>query len=177
VRDTGVAERVGQGVHDVTVYFSGGSAFSNLGIRLELWKGASMLIAEHPLTGQGIDSYQAALARYVAQGRLDPVVLPMPHVHNDALQALVTGGIVGFSIWLATLVAPFVFFARALVPDAQGGKRRLALALAGMLVVASYFSFGLTEVIFWSMKGSMFYALMIFLLMGFCLNAKDTDGK
>jgi O-antigen ligase len=74
-------------------------------------------------------------------------------------------------------VAPFVFFARTLAGGADGGTRRLALALGGMLVVASYFSFGLTEVIFWSMKGSMFYALMIFLLMGFCLNAKDNDGK
>ena len=177
VHDTGVEERIDQGVHDVTTYFAGGSAFSNLGIRLELWKGAALLIAEHPLIGHGVQSYRDALGRYVAQGRLDPVVLPMPHVHNDALQALVTGGIVGFSLWLATLVAPFAFFARALVPDAHGGKHRFALALAGMLVVASYFSFGLTEVIFWSVKGCLFYALMIFLLMGFCLNAKDNDGK
>ncbi len=41
-----------------------------------------------------------------------------------------------------------------------------------MLVVLCYFSFGLTEVIFWSLKGSMFYALMVFLLMGFCLAAQ-----
>ncbi len=177
VRDTGVAQRVDQGVHDVTTYFSGGSAFSNLGIRLELWKGAAMLIAERPLAGHGVQGYRDALGAYVAQGRLDAVVLPMPHVHNDALQALVTGGVVGFALWLATLVAPFLFFARALVPGAHGGKQRFALALAGMLVVASYFSFGLTEVIFWSVKGCLFYALMIFLLMGFCLNAKDTDGK
>lgn len=177
VRDTGVAARVDQGVADVTAYFKGGVVYSNLGIRLELWKGAAMLIAEHPLTGQGIDSYRDALARYVQQGRLDPAVLPMPHVHNDALQALVTGGIVGFSIWVGTLAAPFMFFARALADGAGGSKRLLALALGGMLVVASYFSFGLTEVIFWSVKGSMFYALMIFLFMGFCLNAKDNDGK
>ena len=50
---------------------------------------------------------------------------------------------------------------------------QFAPALAGMLVVLSYFSFGLTEVIFWSLKGCMFYALMIFLLMGFCLIAKE----
>jgi O-antigen ligase len=53
----------------------------------------------------------------------------------------------------------------------------VAPALAGMLVVVSYFSFGLTEVIFWSVKGSLFYALMIFILMGLCLNAKENDGK
>jgi O-antigen ligase len=44
------------------------------------------------------------------------------------------------------------------------------------LVVTSYMCFGLTEVIFWSMKGSLFYALMVFILMGFCLNAKEKIG-
>ena len=36
--------------------------------------------------------------------------------------------------------------------------------------------FGLTEVIFWSVTGSLFYALMVFLLMGLCLNAKEKIG-
>jgi O-antigen ligase len=177
VPDTGVEDRVEEGVHDVKTYFAGGSAFTHIGIRFELWKGASMLIAEHPLLGLPADSYQEELVRFVKEGRLDPVVLPMEHMHNEALQALVTGGIIGFLLWLATLVAPLLFFARALAPDAQGGKHRFAVALGGMLVVVSYFGFGLTEVIFWSMKGSMFYALMVFLLMGFCLNAKEKDGK
>jgi O-antigen ligase len=175
IPQTGVRERVDQGVKDITTYYSGGSAFSNLGIRLELWKGAALLIAEHPLLGQDNDSYKAAMRRYVAEGKLDPVVLPMPHLHNDALQAMVTGGVTGLLVWLATLVAPFLFFARSIATRARTGQ--LALALAGMLVVVAYFSFGLTEVIFWSVKGSLFYALMIFLLMGFCLNAKENDGK
>ena len=174
IPDTGVRERVAQGVHDIRTYFAGGSAFTNVGIRLELWKGAGMLIAERPLFG--IEDYDSALAAYVAQGKLDPVVLPMPHVHNDALQALVTGGVFGFAAWLAILVAPFIFFARSFGPHAHASRAQFALALAGMLVVVSYFSFGLTEVIFWSVKGCLFYALMIFLLMGFCLNEKENDG-
>lgn len=176
VPETGVHERVAQGVRDVRTYFAGGSAFSNVGIRLELWKGASMLIAEHPLIGTGPDAYRDALRAYVEQGKLDPVVLPMPHLHNDALQALVTGGVLGFLAWLGILVAPFMFFARSLGLHAHASRAQFALALAGMLVVVSYFSFGLTEVIFWSVKGCLFYALMVFLLMGFCLNAKENDG-
>jgi len=31
-------------------------------------------------------------------------------------------------------------------------------------------------VIFWSLKGSMFYALMVFLLMGLCLVAKTRQA-
>ncbi len=174
IPDTGVRERVAQGVHDIRTYFAGGSVFTNVGIRLELWKGAAMLIAERPWFG--FDDYSESMSVFVAQGKLDPVVLPMPHLHNDALQALVTGGVFGFLAWLAILVAPFVFFARSLGLHANASRAQFALALAGMLVVASYFSFGLTEVIFWSMKGCLFYALMIFLLMGFCLNEKENHG-
>jgi O-antigen ligase len=48
--------------------------------------------------------------------------------------------------------------------------------VAGMFLVPGYLGFGLAEVIFWSVKGSLFYALMAFLLMGFCLNAKEKIG-
>jgi O-antigen ligase len=102
------------------------------------------------------------------------VVLALPHLHNDGLQELATGGVVGFALWAAILAAPLLFFARQL----RAGMKRpqFAVALAGILVVTSYVSFGLTEVIFWSMKGSLFYALMVFVLMGFCLNAKEQIG-
>jgi O-antigen ligase len=169
----GMQDRVAQGVYDVRTWFEGGSAFTNVGIRLELWKGAGMLIAEHPLFGLDPTASRAALAHYVQQGRLDAVVLPMPHLHNDALQALATGGIFGFLAWFGILATPLAFFARAMGRRADTTTQQFAPALAGMLVVLSYFSFGLTEVIFWSVKGSLFYVLMVFLLMGFCLNAKE----
>jgi O-antigen ligase len=174
---TGVRERIGQGVSDVTTYFGGGSAFSNVGIRLELWKSATLLMAEKPIAGRDLGTARKQLRTYVAEGRIDKAVLDAPHFHNDPLQALVTGGVIGFAAWLAILAAPFAFFARALSRHANPGRGQFALALAGMVVVVSYFSFGLTEVIFWSVKGSLFYTLMIFMLMGLCLNAKDNDGK
>ena len=173
VPGTGVRERIGQGVHDVSTYFAGGSVFSNVGIRLELWKGATMLVAERPLAGRDLGAALERLAVYVKEGRLDRAVLDAPHFHNDALQALVTGGAIGLAAWLAILGAPFAFFARALRRQQHAGRQQFALALAGMLMVVCYFSFGLTEVIFWSVKGSLFYALMVFLLMGFCLNANS----
>ena len=45
--------------------------------------------------------------------------------------------------------------------------------VAGLLLVLSFFSFGLTEVIFWSTRAAMFYALMLFVLVGLCLNARE----
>jgi hypothetical protein len=113
-------------------------------------------------------------AGYAQHGRLDPVVLSLPRLHNDALQALATGGVAGFVVWVAPLAAPGLFFLRQL--DAGMRARQFAPALAGALVVCSYACFGLTEVIFRSVAGSLFYALMVFTLMGLCLNAKEKIG-
>ncbi|MGJ7914377.1 O-antigen ligase family protein [Massilia sp. LXY-6] len=171
---TEMQARFDEGVGDVRTWVGGGNVNTRVGTRLELWKGASMLIAEHPLLGMDFQACRARLAEFAREGKLDPVVLPLPHLHNDALQELATGGVAGFALWAAILAAPLLFFARQL--RAGAGSPQFAVALAGVLVVTSYVCFGLTEVIFWSMKGSLFYALMVFVLMGFCLNAKEKIG-
>jgi O-antigen ligase len=174
----GVQARFAQGVSDARIWYEGGTVWTNVGTRLELWKGAAMLIREHPVLGMSFDACRVRLAEYAQAGRLDPMVLELPHLHNDGLQALATGGVVGFLIWAATLYAPLRFFLRRIGQDTEQNARepQFAVALAGAFVVLGYVGFGLTEVIFWSMKGSVFYALMVFLLMGFCLNAKEKIG-
>ena len=171
---SGMQGRFDEGVNDVRTWFEDGTVFTRVGTRLELWKGASMLIAEHPLLGMDFAACRERMAGLAREGRIDPVVLTLPHLHNDGLQELATGGVVGFASWAAILVAPLLFFLHAL--RAGVARAQSAPALAGVLVVTSYVSFGLSEVIFWSMKGSLFYALMVFVLMGFCLNAKDKIG-
>jgi O-antigen ligase len=163
-----------QGIVDARTWYAGGNVWTNVGSRLELWKGALVLIGEHPVFGMDFAACRLRLADYAQQGRLDPMVLTLPHLHNDVLQTLATGGMVGFVIWAATLAVPGLFFLRHL----GGGMRspQFAAALAGALVVSSYVCFGLTEVIFWSVTGSLFYALMVFVLMGLCLNAKEKIG-
>jgi O-antigen ligase len=161
-------------VSDARTWYEGGSVWTNVGTRLELWKGAVMLIREHPLFGQSFADCRARRAEFAQAGKLDPLVLSLPHLHNDGLQELATGGVVGFVIWAGILVMPLRFFLRHMGRDPDAPQ--FAVALGGTLVVLGYVSFGLTEVIFWSMKGSLVYALMVFMLMGFCLNAKEKIG-
>ena len=177
VPSSGMQARVAQGFDDVRAWNSGGEKFTNVGIRLELWKAAGMLIAERPLFGRDPALAHARMKEYVAEGRLDDVALAPLHLHNDALDALVSGGVPGLLAWLGILVAPFVFFAREARQAAGRQPPRYALALAGMLIPLSYFGFSLTDTMFWSVKPSMFYALMVFILMGLCLNQKEKFGN
>lgn len=171
IPQTGVRQRIDEGISDVQQYVNGGPSYTSVGIRLELWRSALQLIALHPLTGAGIPTVRAELAQLVADGRAHPYVLDFDHFHNDMLQVTVYGGVAGLLAWASTLVMPFLFFRRQL---RRGRDEHLnAPALAGMLLVLSYFSFGLTEVIFWSVRANMFYAMMLFLLAGLCLNAKE----
>ena len=177
VPETGVRARIEEGLLDVREYRAGGEVNTRVGTRLELWKASAMLIEERPWIGRQDLEVRSRVVGLIDEGRLDEAVLPFEHLHNDAMQVMATGGVVGLAFWLGILVAPFLFFARQLRQAAHRSRQRFALALAGMIVVTSYASFGLTEVIFWSVGGSLFYSLMIFLLMGFTLNAKDNDGN
>ena len=174
---TSMQARVEEGIRDVRTWYAGGDKFTNLGIRLELWKGAGMLIAAHPLLGQEHETGRAELARHVQEGQLDPVVLPAQHLHNDALQALANGGVPGLLALIGILAAPFAFFARQARLAMAHGAPPGAPALAGMVVTLGYFGFGLTEMMFWSGKACIFYALMVFILMGLCLNQKEEFGN
>jgi O-antigen ligase len=192
---TGLSRRVDAAVNDVGAYMQGSAAATSFSVRLELWKAGLMLTRQHPWTGQPTEAYQRQMRQWVAEGRISDTVLapPVPpHLHNDALQALVTMGVPGLLSRAAILVAPLWFFGDALRRASTTGSARRALAasaaaasvaapiqssaacaLAGLLLVLAYCCFGLTEVIFWSLKASLFYALMVFLLMGFCLAGAD----
>lgn len=218
---TGVRARVAVGLDDVRLYLAGSPVATSIGVRLDLWKAGLRLAAEHPWRGLDTPAYKRRMHEWVAAGELSPAVFAPPeppHMHNDALQALVTRGIPGLCAWTGILLAPFLFFRARLagrpgpgsrpesrpesgskaapeaVPEAApeavpgaapeaapeaGRSERQPAALAGMLVVLAYAAFGLSEVIFWSMKGSLFYALTVFLLMGWCLPEVDarTDGE
>jgi O-antigen ligase len=176
IEETGTRERLEQGVHEVQSYYEGGSAYTNVGVRLELWKGGLMLFGQHPWRISTGPEIHAELQGAVAAGRLEPFVLEAEHFHNDMMQVLVYGGIPGLLLYVFAMLAPFLFFLRILRTHESASPAVIAPALAGLLLVISYFSFGLTEVIFWSILSTMFYAQMLFLLMGMCLNAQD-EGK
>jgi O-antigen ligase len=217
VPQTGVRARVAVGVEDVQLYLARSPVATSIGVRLDLWKAGLRLAAEHPWRGRDTPAYKRRMRAWVAAGELSPAVFAPPeppHMHNDALQALVARGIPGLCAWGGILLAPFLFFraqlarvsgpasgaasggAAAAGPASAAGAAaepasaagpasraaagldtRQAAALAGMLVVLAYAAFGLSEVIFWSMKGSLFYALMVFLLMGWCLVDADAGER
>jgi O-antigen ligase len=178
---TGVRARIAIGVSDTRLYLAGNPAPTSLKVRLELWRAGLMLVREHPWTGLDTPAYKRRMRTWVAQGKLSPAVFAPPeppHLHNDLLQVLVTRGTLGLVAWIGILLVPLGFFwTRLRLARTRAGRAGPghAAALAGLLLVLAYASFGLTEVIFWSMKANVFYALMVFLLVGWSLGG-DGDA-
>jgi O-antigen ligase len=174
VPQTRVHERVAAGIDDVRQYYSGQTTDTNsLGIRFELWRAGLSLAQQHPFTASNPEQVHRELEQMVAQGKVSPAILNFDHFHNEALQDQLAGGLAGLLAYLLVIAGPFIFFLRVLNRHSAAGGAAVAPALAGLLLVLGYFSFGLTEVIFWSVRSCMFYALMLFVLMGMCINAEQ----
>lgn len=178
VPQTRVHERVAAGINDVRNYYSGQTSNTNsLGVRFELWRAGLTLAAHHPLKPTNPNVLHHELEQLAAQGKVSPAVLQFEHFHNEAIQDQLVLGVGGLLAYLLMMTVPFIFFGRIVNRHSADGGAALAPALAGLLLVLGYFSFGLTEVIFWSVRSCMFYALMLFVLMGMCINAGQEEKQ
>ncbi|MES2831516.1 MAG: O-antigen ligase family protein [Pseudomonadota bacterium] len=164
IPETGVRERLTDVSKEFNLYRSG-NPNSSVGARLEMWQGAWVMFAEHPITGVGRANYNDALKTMIARGDIDPAVEQYRHAHSEMLHALATQGLPGLLALLCLYAAPLLFFNRQLA--SQGPHR--PYALAGLLLCLSYVDFGLTQVMFSHHVPSAFYALTVCVLAGLCL--------
>jgi O-antigen ligase len=83
--------------------FNGDAAGLRLGVsRNEMWKATWQMFKAHPVWGVGMGGYWAAIpAFHDASGTMTP-----QEAHNDYLELLASGGLVGFALalWFAVIV-------------------------------------------------------------------------
>jgi O-antigen ligase len=107
-----------------------------------IWQGTLKLIADQPLLGVGLGAYGTAFTQYSVQ---DSSVFPIVQAHNDYLQILADGGLVGgaLAVWFLLLLL------RAIWRGVQQPDLRLAAWCLGAggglfaLLVHSLFDFNL----------------------------------
>ncbi len=110
-------------------------------LRLNIWQATLDLIKDHPIAGTGFGAYWIAISRYHhASGEITP-----QEAHNDYLELLASGGLIGLGIG-AWFVFAFLRAARRKLRAADGFNRAVTLgALVGIMTVAvhSLVDFGL----------------------------------
>ncbi len=110
-------------------------------LRPSIWRATWNLISDHPLAGVGFGGYWIAITKHhAASGETTP-----QEAHNDYLEVLASGGVIGMAIgvWFA---AALIATARRKLRATDPYQRAVTLgALAGILTVAihSLVDFGL----------------------------------
>ncbi|PKH05366.1 O-antigen ligase [Moritella sp. Urea-trap-13] len=110
-----------------------GNFNNSIGVRLQLWMAAAKNTAVNPILGSG-DGHQKLLEKLSLEGDVISVVTMFSHYHNQFLDRLVKGGIVGLMLLLTIFIYPFY-------STSAGIYRQIAIAVVTVYAVA-----GLTDV-------------------------------
>jgi O-antigen ligase len=102
--------------------------------RLPIWRAALGMFAAHPVIGNGWGTFQSLLPAY----RIEPNGFYYTHAHNDYLEVLAEGGVVGFAI-VVILLAMFArrlteVLATSLSHTQRSTVRWLAVAISSTLI-------------------------------------------
>lgn len=140
-------------------------ADTSVGKRFEMWRAGWRLFIDHPLLGVGTGAYKVKTSELIQAGQVAPFIGTYDHPHNDYVDALASRGILGIVVLLAILLAPAWRFMRAI----RSPERPIhAVAMAGILTVAGFAIFALTDTIFlhsmmitwYLIYMALFYALL-----------------
>lgn len=141
-----VQTRVQEAYSNIQAFSLSGVANTSVGARLQMWQHAWKLYQERPLLGWQRHGYLEQQRLAIARQELDPSMEQYDHPHNEWLNLAAKDGTVGLLALLVAYAVPFGIFLRLFKQAQQPYHARLrAVAAAGMLVPAAYFSFGLTE--------------------------------
>ena len=110
-----------------------GNLNTSIGLRLQMWQSAPMIIEHHELLGQG-DQYIQVLDRLFHQGRISQVLYTYQpaHFHNQFIDYIVKKGIIGLILLLCLFILPL-----RLLKNASLLQRYITITLVSLFAVAS----------------------------------------
>lgn len=153
--------RVAQGIQEAEAcQGAGATADTSVCIRLQLWRASRQIIEEHPLFGLGnTQRFIPELEARVATGVVSPFVSQnFGEPHNDMLNMLTSYGVLGGVALILLYGAPAVVFFRRL--GASHPREVRVAAAMGLALTLGFAVFGLTELMFRTMKTLGLYVIL-----------------
>jgi O-antigen ligase len=155
-------ERLADAPADVGDYVGGDldrrAGGTTIGARFEAWRSAGQAFTESPVLGIGWGNLPDHFRDAVDRGERHPRIAEFEHAHQQLLGALASGGLIGGAAVVAVVAIPAAAFRRA---RGSASVRDRAVGTAGLLVVASYVVFGLTEGILDNLAPVSFFGVMV----------------
>lgn len=171
--ELGVQQRAMTAADEVVAYF-GGEVRGSAGLRLELWRSAQIMFSEKPFLGYGEAAYIDRMKALADEGLVNHQVSRFNHVHNDWMNALAKGGILGFIVLLGVYLVPAVL---GLIVALKFSDTRHALLSAGCIaLVGNFVIYGLMHNALGANNGVMTYAFWMVLFVA-ALMSKDSGDR
>lgn len=155
------------------VEFHQGDPNTSIGIRLQLWHAAWLLIRDHLWFGVGPEGFRQAMSGMLAGGVLTADAAHIAMAENAILAKTLADGIFGTLAVLGVYLVPLAVFLRR---QAQGAAWQRQAARMGLVLVTGYFIYGLSVEIFVLSMLSAFYALTCTLLLAATLHPASGAG-
>lgn len=133
------------------------TASTSVGARFEMWRSAFAGFRQAPVFGIGWGNMDDRFAADVAARVRDDRLLDHEHPHNQYLSHLASGGVVGLASLLAVFGVPAAICARAFLQRAASR----CLGGVGLVVIAGYAVFAVTDSVFESASPLAFYVLSV----------------
>ena len=122
---------------------------------------AAILLSASPYAVQA-KNVQDDLNSLVQEGIISPATANYPHSHNEFLFTAVVFGTCGVLALLALYLVPVVYFLCYGARQAEAGR---ATAVMGLVLCLAFVSDGLVDVMFIWRECSLFYTVLLSLLM------------
>ncbi|MEK7325835.1 MAG: O-antigen ligase family protein, partial [Chloroflexota bacterium] len=124
---------------------SSGTSF----IRIQLWRSALKMFADHPILGVGLDNFLYAYrGKYILPEAWEEPNLP--HAHNIFLDALTRLGVLGFAALVAMLVSFFMVGADCIRETTRQANRDLRALTIGLIAsMVNMLAHGLVDTGYW----------------------------
>ncbi len=130
-------------------------------LRLIMYQGGIQAFLQSPLYGHGWANIMQAVLPFIPEGASREQIIYLPQLHNDVVNFLVTGGVVGLVTYLVLLIAPL----RAAWRSGSGDLAK-AKKLAVSLMVICYATRGLTDLMLGFDYGTGFYVMVLAAIFG-----------
>ena len=134
-----IEPRVNLAVKEVQAYFAGESYQTSVGYRLETYKGALLVLKEHPIYGVGVGHRVEAFESLETRGLLRNLSY-IKNAHNQIFEDGIDKGLIGIVSYLALMIFLLRHFYQRL-PNSP-------MDAVGLILIVGFATFGLTNITF-----------------------------
>jgi len=132
--------RLSASIMNFNQYFTKGSITNSTGFRLEMWKGALLVIQDNPIFGIGIGGKTQGFADLIADSKIQDIG-HVTYVHNQLLQDGIYKGLLGIASYLALMGYLILHFIIGIKQKLENSDAHLI----GLILVVGYLILGLTS--------------------------------